>query len=48
MRLPGAGAGDEPEVAQESQLVGYRGLWHADRLGQLGDRTRRLAQPRQD
>ena len=39
---------DQAEVAQQAQLVGHGGLLHADRLGQLADRGRRLAQPVED
>jgi hypothetical protein len=46
--LAGPGAGDQAEVAQQAQLVGDRGLLHADRLGQAGHAARRLAQPGED
>jgi hypothetical protein len=46
--LAGPGAGDQAEVAQQAQLVGDRGLLHADRLGQAGHRAGRLAQPGED
>ena len=48
MLRPDARAGDQAEVAQQSQLVGHRRLLHADRVGQFGHRNGALPQFGQD
>jgi hypothetical protein len=40
--------GDQTEVAEQAQLVGNRGVFHADVGRELGDRTGLAAQPGQD
>ena len=44
----GALAGDEPQVPQHAQLMGYGRLFHLDRHREFANRAGRLAQTRQD
>jgi hypothetical protein len=44
----GSLADDESEVAQDTELVGDGGLLHLDRLGEVGDRARAVAEVGKD
>ena len=41
-------AGDQAEVAQQAELVGAGGLFHADGVGEVGDRAGAFLEPGQD
>ncbi len=45
---PAAFIVDQAEVAQESQLVGDRGAFHADGVGEVADCRGSLVQPAED